>query len=140
MCAGAIAGVCYYCGCLGDSHDHVPPISLAPEDPDFCEDLAFWLIPACRECNIALGVLPVLLIGARKAHLLRYYRSKYRKELRMPDWGKDEVEALGHNLRSKVLTGMAIKAAVIARMGVLERECLEPTLEDYRERRAGAAR
>lgn len=62
--------------------------------------------------------------------------SKYRKELKMPDWDQEELDTLGHNIRSKVLAGLALKAAVQARMGVLERECLEPTLEDYLERRA----
>jgi hypothetical protein len=98
--------------------------------------MAFWLISACRECNVHLGALPVLLIGARKAHLLRQYRNKYRKELATPDWTPNELSSMGYNLRKKILAGIALRDAVTARLGVLERECLEPTLEDYRERGA----
>jgi hypothetical protein len=127
-------GVCYYCGCIADSEDHVPPISLAPIEPERCEDMAFWLISACRECNVHLGNLPVLIIGARKRHLVRQYRSKYRKELSIPDWQLHELAAMGYNLRKQIVAGLQLRDAILARMGVLDRECLEPTLEDYRDR------
>ena len=128
------AGVCFYCGCIADSWDHVPPLSLVPSDSMYWEDVAFWLVSACRTCNSYLNNFPVVLIGARKLHLLRMYRSKYRKELRMPDWSDEELAALGKTLRSKVDAGLKTKRLIQAMLGVLERECIEPTLQDYQDR------
>jgi hypothetical protein len=129
-----IPGVCYYCGCLGDSYDHVPPVSLAPIEHEHCQDMPFWLIPSCRECNVHLGNLPVLLIGARKAHLLRKYRVKYRKALSTPPWTEAELKRVRYNLRAKIEAAVRVREAAEARLGVLTRECIEPTLEDYLER------
>ena len=101
--------------------------------------MAFWLIPSCRECNVLLGALPILLIGGRKAHLLRKYRTKYRKALSTPPWSEDELRRVRHNLRAKIQAALVVREAVEARLGVLSRECIEPTYEDYVDRRDAEA-
>ncbi len=121
-----VPGICYYCGCPADTVDHVPPLALVPEDPDLHSDLPFWLVPACRECNVLLGCNPILSLEARRAWLLRRYEQRYADELRMPEWSDRELKRLRWTLRSKVLAGLRLKRAVQDRLVVLGRQRCDP--------------
>ena len=67
---------CTYCGDPCDSRDHVDPQSnSATGKVSFSTS---YVIPACRECNTALGNRGGTTVGSRSDYLIDHYEWKYR--------------------------------------------------------------
>src|SRR6478736_6076818 len=95
---------CYYCGDNSSLFDHVPPLVLTQSlDIEKFKKLGgvFLLIPACEECNVALGALPSCDLYERCDHV----HAKFTKKAKHYDslWEDDEIAELGPTLRSSVL-------------------------------------
>jgi hypothetical protein len=56
----------------------------------------------------------------RAAWVAAAYRQKYAKIVRMVEWGEDEIEQLGPNLRQVVLGSMRARAEIGERLRHLE--------------------
>ena len=135
-----VPGICYYCGVRAQARDHVPPLSLVPEDPDLREGLPFFLLPVCNECNGMLGNLPIIPLEARRAWLHMRYQERYHRELAMPEWDPEEFAELGPNMRTAVRAGLRLKKAVLDRIAILGRPRAEPArIESLDEAESEAA-
>lgn len=102
---------CFYCGIVANSIDHVPPQSARERltELNLMDKYPYIEVPACRECNSALGARGIWLLPKRKEYIKRYLRRKYKKYLRMSDWSDEEIKELGFALQSHVLNGIMIK-------------------------------
>lgn len=94
---------CFYCGCAADTTDHVPPRSARAILLEFSvERWPFIEVPACHECNCALGARPLWTLPERKAFVKKWIRKRYRYYLNLPEWTEREVSKLGYNLKTIV--------------------------------------
>lgn len=95
---------CYYCGLLADTKDHVRPQSLGDRAAFFASSALppDITVPACRECNCALGARFFRTLGDRKAWIKGRLRRRYRKLLQMPHWTDAELGRLSGMLRVHV--------------------------------------
>lgn len=93
---------CVYCGELADTVEHCPPVSIVgPEIEERYKDLLL-LVPACNECNAALGNRYLLTLEDRAEWLVSYYKRKYKKFNRAVAWDDDELEELTGGLKDYV--------------------------------------
>lgn len=105
-----VAIPCVYCGLAADTKDHIPPQAYRP----FLESVGekrypFLLVPACKECNSALGAKALWTVHARKEWIKRRLERKYKHYLAIPGWEDGEVRELGPSLSQEVIRGLAIR-------------------------------
>lgn len=101
---------CVYCGLRADTKDHVPPQCVRP----FLERVRetrfkFLLVPACRECNCALGAKTLWTVRERKDYIKRWLEERYARVLAIPGWTDEEIKAVGPNLQTEVMAGLALR-------------------------------
>lgn len=78
------------------------------------------LIPVCSECNNFLSNLNFQSVEEMCGFLVKSYKAKYRKILKMPDWSEEDFEELSTNLELSVKAGMALKRATEARIASIQ--------------------
>ena len=101
---------CVYCGMPADSVDHVPPRYMRAQLSQLeLKAMTVIEVPACRECNCALGARPLLTVGHRRAWIKEWLKKRYRTYLNIPNWTEEELAEFGIGLRGKVRRGMAIR-------------------------------
>lgn len=107
---------CFYCGVPADSVDHVIPQSLllavAALDPRIARYLVrarSRVVPACRECNSALGSEVYRTMEDRRNAAKKHLRRKYRRALALPSWTAAEIRSLGFTLRTYVESGLRLQ-------------------------------
>jgi len=82
-----------------DTKDHVPPKAVrAIILQEHATRWPFVEVPACHECNSALGARPPWTVSERKQTVKQYIRRKYRRYLRIPEWS--DAELAEHDARS----------------------------------------
>ena len=95
---------CVYCGEEAEVYDHVPPIACYP-----ASGLKY---PACNRCNSFLHSFVSGNINERKKVLIKQYKKKYRKILKMPEWDEHEMEEVDSSLKAFILSGLAQKETI----------------------------
>lgn len=108
---------CVYCGLPGDSVDHIPPRSLRRQLLDI-ELVAMkeMEVPACRECNAALGARPIITITERREYIKKYLRRRYASYIRIPNWTAEELSEFGNDLRGMICRNMAVRDCALQRI------------------------
>lgn len=96
---------CFYCGCYGESKDHVPPICYQFE----IGNEQRILVRACILCNTLLGTRAFFTLLQRCDYLLSRYGKKYIRVLSIPAWTQEEIEELSGKLRRSVILGIKKK-------------------------------
>jgi len=104
--------ICYYCGLLACTEDHVIPLSILNTldriaDPETYRKLIknrTMLVPACRECNCLLGSTYQKTLEERKAFLKKRLKQRYKKLLNTPDWSQAELNEMGPNLKKHIIS------------------------------------
>lgn len=108
--------VCYYCGMPAEEEDHVVPRAVVRKslvgafDPDAYNDVIKrrgLTVPVCKECNHLLHDSYQRTLEGRKRQLKQKLRQKYKKLLKMPNWGERDLSELGETLRSHIEMGLA---------------------------------
>lgn len=102
---------CYYCGRIADTVDHVvPQVFLAMLPWDEVPDLGVDLVPACKQCNCALGARFYESLGKRKEAAKDWLRRHYAKLLKMPHWRDHELAELPEGkIRDYVVASIVAK-------------------------------
>jgi hypothetical protein len=93
---------CVYCGELADTMEHCPPVSLVGPDIEERYKDRLILVPACHECNSALGDRYLLTLENRADFLVSFYKKKYKKFDRVVAWDLEELEELDGGLQQYV--------------------------------------
>jgi hypothetical protein len=103
---------------VADSVDHVPPRAARPQiiALGLASRYPFQEVPACRECNSALGYAGPWHLAQRKVWIKRWLRRRYAKYLRIPMWTDSELGRLGPQFQQFVIAGLARKAEVEHRL------------------------
>lgn len=107
---------CYYCGHIASTVDHVPPKTA--RDRLLSQGLRFNAVelPACQECNSALGNQALWTQTERKAYVKAWLRKRYRKVLTMPPWTEQEISELGERLQDYIRASLAHQADLRRRL------------------------
>jgi hypothetical protein len=93
------ASVCTYCGMPGFTKDHLLPVTVTGE----AQRKFVAVVPACKECNSAIGDRVGHRVTERRDEARRHIRKKYRKALEAGKrWTSSELAELGPNLRTAV--------------------------------------
>lgn len=117
--------LCYYCGAIANSVDHVIPRKVLKMLADLNDvntqrlmknDKRILKVRSCRECNSLLGCTYQNTLEDRKRLLKERLRKKYKKILATPDWSDQDLEELGHTLRSHILEAMHRKEIIKRRL------------------------
>lgn len=104
---------CAYCGMPADSVDHIPPRHMRVQLSELeLQAMIVMEVPACRECNSALGAKPLLTVGARREWVKSWLSRHYAKYLRIPEWREEDLAALGQSLQGMVRRNIAIRDTV----------------------------
>lgn len=120
-CASESSGLyitpCIYCGMPASSVDHIPPQSMrmqlgAVELAAIHEQE----VPACRECNSALGARPLLTVTERRAYVKDWLRRHYASYLRIPEWCESDLLQLGAGLQGMIRRNIAVRDDVRKRL------------------------
>lgn len=85
-------GECTYCGFSAGEHDHVPSRIVSYV---YHPDVLHMVVPACRQCNQALGSKQINTLYERALWLIGYYEMFYKKDLTMPFWSDKELSVMG---------------------------------------------
>lgn len=105
--------VCTYCGLSAHTNDHLLPVTVTGE----AVRKFVAVVPACLECNSAIGDRCGYRIGERREESHRHIERRYRKLLESKKlWTPTEIAQLGPNLRSAVKTSLAKAEIVAARL------------------------
>ncbi|HWY33901.1 MAG TPA: hypothetical protein VNX68_04600 [Nitrosopumilaceae archaeon] len=108
--------ICFYCGELGESKDHVPPISY----PDHYEETERFLVRSCLLCNSLLGNRPYYTFLSRCDYLLLKYRMRFERILSIPIWKDEEINELSGRLKRQVIIGVKKKKYIEKKLLYIE--------------------
>lgn len=105
--------LCTYCGGISETHDHVPPITIAAR---MTPPRPIKVVPCCYDCNRILGNRPPWTVLGRRREVNKKLQRRHARLLRTPDWTPEELAALGPFLQRTTRARLAKKAAIIERL------------------------
>lgn len=114
--------LCVYCGVVCDSWDHVVPQHLLKRAAELKLDLSGlyrmkrWIVPACRECNSAIGGKLTTTLQGRREIAKKHIRKKYAAFLRIPDWSEEELAEMGPSAREDIKAGIRMRDHIRKRL------------------------
>lgn len=126
------AYVCIYCGRSGYTKDHLFPRHWSGDT----KRRFVAVVPACGTCNAVLSDTLTWSITERRAIAHHRLRKHYRKALRTIEYGEDDLNEFGDELRSYVVEQMAKKRSVMEMLEFPEdpgfdlRACQKSGIED----------
>lgn len=125
MDIGMCSRLCYYCGEVADSIDHVVPQSMLRalrllDDPEVFDILAqrnrVMEVDCCRDCNCRLGNIYSQNLYERRDQLRERLRAKHKMLLQMPDWTDAELGRMGPAMQTAILNRLAERDQVRRRL------------------------
>ena len=103
---------CIYCGLFAEEKDHIPPIYWIRDHPDV-DCVLVW---SCKECNRVLSSQPLYTIEERCKFIIKKYKRKYAKYLRIPNWSTKELSDIDEDFRLYILDGLAKRRSIRERI------------------------
>lgn len=111
--------LCVYCGSdVNIVREHVIPASYFGHRS--FDDTRQWVVEACAICNTLAGAATFFSIPEKATFILKRYRSKYAKVLRIPSWSPTEIEEMGYKLRVSIEHSLIAKTIIQHRVRHLE--------------------
>ena len=107
---------CIYCGLFAEERDHIPPLAWIREHPD-ADCVLVW---TCKECNHVLSSQPLYTIEERCRFLIKKYKRKYTKVLKIPNWSNEELSTVDESLQLYILDGLNQKKTAQERLKYLK--------------------
>lgn len=105
-------GQCVYCGLRAQSKDHIVPTSITGQSTR----RYVLTVPACIQCNSAIGDTPVYSIDGRRAVAQAHLRKRFKGVLRRPEYTDEEINEFEGRLKQAILMGVDEKRQVEARL------------------------
>lgn len=105
-------GVCVYCGLPGDTRDHILPRTWTGDS----DRTRVVTVPACRECNSAIGDTFAPTVAERREIAHRYIRKRYARYLRYVVRGKSDLAQMGHLMRVATIAAREKHEVTIGRL------------------------
>ena len=122
--------MCYYCGSVADTVDHVVPRHLLASAGNVGLDLSkvmrirIWTVAACRECNVLIGGAVFRTLPERVAYLKTKLRKRYKKWLKLPAWTEEEIAELGPRAQDDVRAALRVQTAARQRIAWRPAQCV----------------
>lgn len=115
---GRYGDPCTYCGQVSDTLDHIPPLVIVEMKHSAGVEIDGPLIkvPACSECNSALGSSSKSTIRDRREQVRKHLRKKYRRFLAIPNWDEDELAELAPSFAQEVRSSVSFANHIRARL------------------------
>lgn len=113
---------CLYCGQSADTKDHMLPIAIAAridwDAPGVWDRHKSKLVtvPCCKSCNCIAGDRVFETLLEKRRYIQAMLREKNIKHLRTVQWDDDELEQLGKNMRSAVISAQRKREELEARI------------------------
>jgi 5-methylcytosine-specific restriction endonuclease McrA len=105
--------VCAYCGMPAYTRDHLLPVTMTGQ----AARKFVAVVPACGECNFAIGDRVGHRITERREEAHRHIERKHRKTLELGKrWSQKELAELGPNLRGHIESSLAKRDVLLARL------------------------
>lgn len=124
--------VCVYCGQSGYTRDHILPVTWTGE----AARRGVVTVPACGECNSAIGdaYAPSITMRRRIAH--KFIAKRYRKTIRMILPTPEELDEYGPGLRSYIEHSLVERELILDRLawppgGYDERACSKAGIDPW---------
>src|SRR4051812_30323196 len=111
---------CAYCGDPAETIDHTVPCWLVERNVELILHRKLFKVPACADCNRRAGKTIDFTFQQRKRRIARSLRRAHIRLLSAADWPDDELEEMGYQLRTYLLTSRARRAHLMARILELE--------------------
>lgn len=105
-------GVCVYCGMPADTKDHILPRTWSGDS----DRRRVVTVPACRECNSAIGEAYAPTVAERREIAHRYIRRRYAKYLKYVIRGQSDLDTMGHLMRTATIDARRKHEATMARL------------------------
>lgn len=105
-------GVCVYCGNPAGTRDHILPKTWTSE----AARRGVLTVPACGECNSAIGDAYAPSITERRKIAQKYIQRRYRRVLRMIEPTPEELDEYGPGLRAYIVQGMTEREMIRDRL------------------------
>lgn len=106
---------CAYCGVLADTVDHVPAQSVRKMLDSVGHPYTPIEVPACHECNCALGAMG-FTVSQRRHLARRAIERRYQPTLTMPHWTEEDLAEMGPGLSTDITQHQILKRWVIERL------------------------
>lgn len=103
---------CVYCGGPFECLDHVFPVCVSSRLDLKCERVrkhlagGLVIVPSCQECNTLAADMPFVSVLEKRRWIKAALKKKYKGLLAMVVWDADDLDSLGHSLRSSVVSNM----------------------------------
>lgn len=107
-----LAEVCVYCGMGGYQRDHLLP---EPQTGAALRHLVLT-VPSCGECNRAISDLPTAAIHERRKVAQVAIERKNARLLLRGQKSEEELEGLGHEMRSVAIKNNALHKSLLLRL------------------------
>lgn len=110
---------CTYCGTLSEiEREHVIPASYFGRRTN--DDTKQWIVPACKDCNRLAGSATFFSIPEKAAYIVKRYKRRYSKALKVPLWTEQELKEISYKLRVRIEAAQEIKALLHRRLQYAE--------------------
>ena len=124
--------VCIYCGLTGGTRDHILPVTWTGE----AARRGVITVPACGECNSAIGDAYAPSITLRRDIAHKYLRKRYKSTLRTVVPTPEELDEYGPGLRSYIVNAIAERELILDRLawppaGYDERACEKSGIDPW---------
>lgn len=118
---------CTYCGRLADTMDHAVPRHLMEraEEIGYRPQRRKFLVPACHECNTALGGRIHLTLAERRQDAKEAIRRRYERALRMPHWTETELAQLSLSLQREIRMTQRVREETERRLAWYPSACVD---------------
>lgn len=121
---------CAYCGETADTVDHTVPQWLVRGNVALIQRYAFVLVAACMQCNMFAGRVVDNTFTQRRARVAKILRRKAAKVLRTGYFDPEDIEEMGHGLKTMVQQAAFAADAVKTRLRRLECPTLPEGIPD----------
>lgn len=116
---------CFYCGDKFEVLDHCPPLNALDYgggEGMRRRKIPLALIPACNQCNHALGHRELLTVAERLDYLEKRYTAEAERIKGL--WSEDELSELGDGLRNWIKQAHRNQIDLIRRVDNIQRRII----------------
>jgi hypothetical protein len=117
--------ICTYCGADAECKEHVIPVVYFGQKRRYGTN-ENWVVPACDTCNLLAGSNVFFTIPSKAEYILKRFKQRHAKVLKMPAWTDDELKGLDYKLRKMIFASLVAKRVAQERLEYLTSVTTQP--------------
>ena len=115
-----LRGVCAYCGDSAETEDHTIPSWYINGNIAIIIKCKLYKVACCHDCNVRARDIVDRTFLHRKRRIALSIREKFKKVLGVADWPPEELQKLGHQMRTYVMTSIHEQRRLLMRLELLD--------------------